>query len=147
VESDDEDRPSAAEHQVLDSLTVRPAGDLPPAGLEPLVSAEVAVLVALADPTRRRLLEVLVDIGRASATALADHLPVTRQAVVKHLHVLEAAGLVGAVRAGREVIYVAEPEPLNASARWLASLSAAWDRSRERPVEATADVARRCEPI
>jgi DNA-binding transcriptional ArsR family regulator len=87
-----------------------------------------AVLAALADPTRRQLLDVLVDAGRASATTLAGRLPVSRQAVVKHLHVLETAGLVEGVRAGREVLYSARPDPLDASARWLADLSAAWDR-------------------
>jgi len=86
------------------------------------------VLAALADPTRRQLLDVLVDTGRASATTLAGQLPVSRQAVVKHLQVLEAAGLVERVRAGREVLYSARPDPLDASARWLADLSAAWDR-------------------
>ena len=86
------------------------------------------VLAALADPTRRRLLDVLVDAGRASATTLAGHLPVSRQAVVKHLQVLETAGLVEGVRAGREVLYSVRPNPLDASARWLADLSAAWDR-------------------
>jgi DNA-binding transcriptional ArsR family regulator len=103
---------------------------------------QVAVLVALADPTRRRLLEVLVEVGRASATALAVQLPVSRQAVVKHLHVLEAAGLVGAVRAGREVIYAARPAPLDASASWLAELSATWVRSNQRVAGTTTDAAR-----
>ena len=86
------------------------------------------VLAALADPTRRRLLDVLVDAGRASATTLADSLPVSRQAVVKHLQVLENAGLVTGVRMGREVLYTAQRQPLDASARWLADLSATWDR-------------------
>jgi DNA-binding transcriptional ArsR family regulator len=86
------------------------------------------VLAALADPTRRRLLDVLVDAGQASATVLASRLPVSRQAVVKHLQVLETAGLVEGVRAGREVLYSARPEPLDASARWLANLSTSWDR-------------------
>jgi DNA-binding transcriptional ArsR family regulator len=92
-------------------------------------SEQVAgVLAALADPTRRQLLDALADAGRASATALAGRLPVSRQAVVKHLQVLETAGLVEAARAGREVLYSVRPEPLDASARWLADLSAAWDR-------------------
>jgi DNA-binding transcriptional ArsR family regulator len=98
------------------------------------------VLAALADPTRRLLLDVLVDAGRASATTLAGRLPVSRQAVVKHLQVLEAAGLVDGVRAGREVLYSARPAPLDASARWLAKLSAAWDRrldALKRAAEAT----------
>jgi DNA-binding transcriptional ArsR family regulator len=86
------------------------------------------VLAALADPTRRQLLDVLVDAGRASATTLAGRLPVSRQAVVKHLQVLETAGLVEGVRAGRERLYSARPAPLDASARWLADLAAAWDR-------------------
>lgn len=110
----------------------RPAGvELPAAG-EVTVNSEVtvnieAVLAALADPMRRRLLDVLVDAGRASATTLGGRLPVSRQAVGKHLRVLEAAGLVEGVRAGREVLYSARPDPLDASARWLASLSAGWD--------------------
>jgi len=86
------------------------------------------VLAAVADPTRRQLLDVLVEAGRASATTLAGRLPVSRQAVVKHLQVLETAGLVEGVRAGREVLYSVRPDPLDASARWLADLSAAWDR-------------------
>ena len=69
-----------------------------PAGVERVGD----VLAALADPTRRQLLDVLVDAGRASATTLAGRLPVSRQAVVKHLQVLEAAGLVEGVRAGRD---------------------------------------------
>ena len=86
------------------------------------------VLAALADPTRRQLLDLLLQAGRASATTLAGPLPVSRQAVVKHLQVLQTAGLVEGVRAGREVLYALCPDPLDASARWLADLSAAWDR-------------------
>src|SRR5436309_11460631 len=61
----------------------QPAGavEQPPGG------CELGVFAALADPTRRRVLEVLVEAGWASATALAGRLPVSRQAVVKHLHV------------------------------------------------------------
>lgn len=86
------------------------------------------VLGALADPTRRRLLEALAEAGQASATTLADRLPVSRQAVVKHLHVLEQAGLVAGGRSGREVLYRVRPDPLDASARWLDDLAATWDR-------------------
>lgn len=86
------------------------------------------VLTALADPTRRALLDVLADTGQASATVLAARLPVSRQAVVKHLQVLEAAGLVTGARAGREVRYTVRPEPLDAAARWLDQRAAAWDR-------------------
>jgi hypothetical protein len=53
---------------------------------------------------------------------------VSRQAVIKHLHVLEDVGLVIGGRAGREVLYQVRPEPLDISARWLADRAAAWDR-------------------
>lgn len=86
------------------------------------------VLLAMSDPTRRRVLEALAEEGTASATLLAGRLPVSRQAVVKHLRVLEDAGLVSGARAGREVRYEVRPEPLDASARWLADLAATWDR-------------------
>lgn len=108
--------------------------------------SEVAVLVAFADATRRRLLEILVGVGRASATGLADHLPISRQAVVKHLHILESAGLVAGFRSGREVLYVARPGPLNASARWLVELSAAWHRRLAAPVRARPEDRSRREP-
>jgi DNA-binding transcriptional ArsR family regulator len=85
------------------------------------------VFVALADPTRRRLLDVLAARGEASATALAARLPVSRQAIVKHLAVLDRAGLVQGSRRGREVRYTVRPERLDATARWLASLAAEWD--------------------
>ena len=86
------------------------------------------VLAAMADPTRRELLEDLAARGEGTATALADGLPITRQAVVKHLAVLDRAGLVAARRRGREVRYVARPEGVAATARWLAGLAADWDR-------------------
>ncbi|MBA2694274.1 MAG: winged helix-turn-helix transcriptional regulator [Actinobacteria bacterium] len=108
----------------------QPPGVGPPAGGGATEEAEEVgvVLAALADPTRRQLLDVLVEAGQASATTLAGRLPVSRQAVVKHLQVLKTAGLVERVRAGREVLYAARRDPLDASARWLADLSATWDR-------------------
>jgi DNA-binding transcriptional ArsR family regulator len=86
------------------------------------------VLVALADPTRRQLLDLLAAYGEASATLLADRLPVSRQAVVKHLAVLDAAGLVAGGRVGREVRYAVRPAALNATAQWMAALAVDWDR-------------------
>ncbi|MFD7449706.1 ArsR/SmtB family transcription factor [Kitasatospora sp. NPDC059827] len=86
------------------------------------------VLTALADPTRRRLLELIGAQGEATATTLARHLPVSRQAVVKHLAVLDAAGLVSGDRIGREVRYTVRPAALDSTARWMASLAADWDR-------------------
>ncbi|WP_225726678.1 MULTISPECIES: helix-turn-helix transcriptional regulator [unclassified Nocardia] len=86
------------------------------------------VLTALADPTRRQLLDLLAAHGRATATMLADGLPITRQAVVKHLSVLDTAGLVDSVKVGREVRYSVRSEALDATARWMAALVADWDR-------------------
>jgi DNA-binding transcriptional ArsR family regulator len=86
------------------------------------------VFFALADPTRRHLLDLLAESGFASATALAAHVPISRQAVLKHLRVLEDAAVVGHERAGREVRYHVRPEPLTASARWLTDRANAWDR-------------------
>lgn len=86
------------------------------------------VLVALADPTRRKLLDLLAARGEVTATALAEDLPVSRQAVVKHLGVLDAAGLVSGSRVGREVRYTVRPAALDATARWMATLAADWDR-------------------
>jgi DNA-binding transcriptional ArsR family regulator len=92
------------------------------------VEAVDSVLVALADPTRRQVLELLAAQGEATATTLAERLPVSRQAVVKHLAVLDAAGLVSGGRVGREVRYAVRPAALDATARWMASLAADWDR-------------------
>lgn len=85
------------------------------------------VLAAMADPTRRALLDSLAEGGEASATSLALGLPVTRQAVVKHLAVLERAGLVTPRREGREVRYALCPAPLVDAAGWLGGLAADWD--------------------
>ncbi|GAB2691579.1 ArsR/SmtB family transcription factor [Kitasatospora kifunensis] len=87
-----------------------------------------SVLVALADPTRRQLLDLLAAQGEVTATTLAERLPVSRQAVVKHLAVLDAAGLVSGCRVGREVRYAVRPAALDATARWMAGLAADWDR-------------------
>ena len=85
------------------------------------------VLAALADPTRRRVLDVIAAHGEATATAVAAELPVSRQAVVKHLAVLDHAGLVTGHRQGREVRYAVRPAPLTATAAWIADLAAEWD--------------------
>ena len=82
---------------------------------------------AVADPTRRRVLDVLLDRGEATATIVARELPVTRQAVAKHLTVLDRAGLVEARRHGREVRYAIRPQRLDAATRSLALVAAEWD--------------------
>jgi DNA-binding transcriptional ArsR family regulator len=85
------------------------------------------VVVALADATRRQVLDRLAAHGEATATRLAAELPVSRQAIVKHLAVLEQAGLVVGGRTGREVRYTLRSQPLDATARWMAGLAAEWD--------------------
>ena len=82
---------------------------------------------AIGDPTRRRVLDLILDRGEATATAVAGELPVTRQAVAKHLLVLDRAGLVEARREGREVLYVVRPQRLDDAARSIASVAAQWD--------------------
>jgi DNA-binding transcriptional ArsR family regulator len=85
------------------------------------------VFAALADPTRWRVLTLLAERGDGTATTLAGELPVSRPAVIKHLAVLDRAGLVESRRRGREVRYTVRPERLDAAARDLADLAAAWD--------------------
>ena len=82
---------------------------------------------AVGDPTRRRVLDLLLDRGEASATELAGELPVTRQAVVKHLAVLDRARLVEGRRHGREVRYAVRPQRLVAATRSMAQVAAEWD--------------------
>src|ERR687888_676340 len=82
---------------------------------------------AVADPTRRRVLDVLLDRGEATATIVAGELPVTRQAVAKHLAVLDRAGLVEGRRRGREMRYSIRPQRLDAATRSLAQVAAEWD--------------------
>ena len=93
-----------------------------------LAAAEVDELwTAVGDPTRRRVLDLLLDRGEASATTLAGELPVTRQAVVKHLAVLDRAGLVEGMRQGREVRYAVRPQRLVVATRSMAQVAAEWD--------------------
>ena len=86
-----------------------------------------AVFLALGDPTRRRLLALLGARGEASATDLSRELPVTRQAVNKHLATLAAAGLVDARRSRRDVLYHPTPAPMSEAMAWMAEVGAQWD--------------------
>jgi DNA-binding transcriptional ArsR family regulator len=86
-----------------------------------------AIFGALADPMRRQVLSLVVERGPVSATALGHTLPVSRQAVVKHLTVLRNAGLVAAQRQGQEVHYELRSEALTEASEWIAQLSARWD--------------------
>ncbi|HEX5967283.1 MAG TPA: metalloregulator ArsR/SmtB family transcription factor [Intrasporangium sp.] len=87
-----------------------------------------AVFACLADDSRRHVLDVLVRDGRASASAIAREVQISRQAVAKHLSLLAEAGLVTSERAGREVLYTVRPDPLQEAAQWLDRAAVAWDR-------------------
>ncbi len=83
---------------------------------------------AIGDPSRRRVLDLLVSNGEASAWSLAEHVPFSRQAVSKHLVVLEEAGLVSRRKQGREVLYQVDVNRLDEARRAMADLAAQWDR-------------------
>ncbi len=83
---------------------------------------------AIADPSRRRVLDLLVSNGEVSASWLAGHVPFSRQAVSKHLAVLEEARLVSRRKQGREVLYQVEADRLDQATRAMAALAAQWDR-------------------
>jgi DNA-binding transcriptional ArsR family regulator len=85
------------------------------------------VFPALADPTRRQILEWLDGGESPTATELATRLPITRQAVTKHLKELERAGLVSSVRQGRETRYSAAIDGLDTAAIWLAARGVVWE--------------------
>jgi DNA-binding transcriptional ArsR family regulator len=91
------------------------------------VAARDAVFDALADPTRRQVLTLIGEHGEATASALARELPVSRQAIQKHLSSLAAAGLVAAKREGREVRYRLTPAPMSDVVSWMASVGGQWD--------------------
>jgi ArsR family transcriptional regulator, cadmium/lead-responsive transcriptional repressor len=94
----------------------------------PSLAEDDALWSAFADPTRRRVLEALLERGETTTTVLADDLPITRQAVAKHLAVLNRVGLVAGQRRGREVRYAVQPERLDAAADSMARVAARWDR-------------------
>jgi DNA-binding transcriptional ArsR family regulator len=85
-----------------------------------------AVFGALADPTRRQLLSAIA-AQPATATELAIELPISRQAVVKHLSALSDAGLLERERLGRDVRYRVTPAPLNDAVSWMAGVGGQWD--------------------
>ena len=82
---------------------------------------------ALGDATRRRLVSELSALGGASSTDLARVLPISRQAVSKHLDLLAEAGLVSCRRHGRAVVYRLTPEPFADAVSWMTQVGAAWD--------------------
>ncbi|WP_103352734.1 helix-turn-helix domain-containing protein [Amycolatopsis sp. CA-128772] len=82
---------------------------------------------AIGDPTRRRLLDLLLSEGRGTATSLSEHLPVTRQAVAKHLAVLDRAGLVHGRPEGREKQFHVDEAQLARAVAQLTEVGNTWD--------------------
>ena len=82
---------------------------------------------AIGDPTRRRMLDLLLGEGGGTATSLSERLPVTRQAVAKHLVVLDRVGLVHATTAGRERQFRVDEAQLSRAVAQLTDVGAAWD--------------------
>ena len=87
---------------------------------------------AIGDPTRRRMLDLLLAGGAGTATSLSEQLPVTRQAIAKHLGVLDRVGLVHATPAGRERRYRVDEAQLARAVAQLSSVGAAWDARLQR---------------
>jgi ArsR family transcriptional regulator, cadmium/lead-responsive transcriptional repressor len=83
---------------------------------------------AVADPSRRRVLDLLVRHGDASASWLAGQVPFSRQAVSKHLAVLEQVGLISRRKQGREVLYQVDADRLDQATSEMAELARQWDR-------------------
>jgi predicted transcriptional regulator len=87
---------------------------------------------AVGDPTRRRMLDLLLADGGGSATTLSQRLPVTRQAVAKHLGVLDRVGLVHGTPHGRERRYEVDEAQLARAVAQLSSVGATWDARLQR---------------
>lgn len=90
------------------------------------------VFHAVGDPTRRVILNTLRESGPLSVKELSGPLPMSRQAVTKHLDILEAVGLVGRATQGRERIQFLQAEPLRAMDDWLEPYAVAWEERLER---------------
>ncbi|MGI5148934.1 metalloregulator ArsR/SmtB family transcription factor [Plantactinospora sp. CA-294935] len=88
--------------------------------------AEVDVFTAVANPTRRQLLGLLLDRGERPVQELADHFDMRRPSLSEHLRVLKDAGLVVEHRAGRQRLYSLRPEPLRDVAEWLTPYERFW---------------------
>ena len=97
---------------------------------------------AIGDPTRRRLLDLLLADGAGTATTLSAHLPVTRQAVTKHLVVLDRVGLIHPTPAGREKRYHVDEAQLARAVAQLNSVGALWD-ARLRRIKSLAEAIQR----
>ena len=100
---------------------------------EPMPRAEpAAVFAALGEPTRIGLLGRLGDGAPRSIASLAREMPISRQALTKHLRVLESAGLASVERDGRETLYRIDPAGLMVAVAWIGSVSRQWDGAIDR---------------
>jgi DNA-binding transcriptional ArsR family regulator len=88
---------------------------------------EMLVFMALADPTRRNLLAHLAEHSPKTATQLSADFPITRQGILKHLTILENAGLVSVQQHGRDKRYTLCPEPLGKLEDWIKEIGHKWD--------------------
>jgi DNA-binding transcriptional ArsR family regulator len=110
-------------------------------------SVDSATLVAaVTEPTRRQMLDLLLELDEATATRLADSLPITRQAVSKHLAVLERAGLVEGRKHGRELLYRVNVAQFDRATQSLSELADTWDRRLARIKRIAESVAKNRRP-
>ena len=93
-----------------------------------IAGQEQAVFAAIADPTRRQMLEILATTESLTPTQFAEKLPITRQGVSKHFNILAEAGLVSEHKEGRERRYFLTPDPLDEATAWIRGLSALWEQ-------------------
>jgi DNA-binding transcriptional ArsR family regulator len=91
-----------------------------------------ALWSAVGDPTRRRLLDLLLADGGGTSTTLSEQLPVSRQAVAKHLGVLDRVGLVHGTPLGREHRYEVDAQQLARAVAQLAAIGTTWDARLQR---------------
>jgi DNA-binding transcriptional ArsR family regulator len=96
------------------------------------VAEPASLFDALGDRNRLRIITVLADGGPCSTSQVAHGLPVTRQAVSKHLLALEAVGLVRSKRLGRERVWTMRTQPLAEASDYLAAISRRWDQAIDR---------------
>jgi len=117
--------------------------------MSPRAVSEETLLEAVADTSRRQVLDLLLTHGEITPTELAVDLPFTRQAVAKHLAVLDRAGLVESTRQGREVRYSVRPEHLDVAIRAMARVAARWDARLEaiKRISESKSVARKRRPV
>ena len=86
------------------------------------------VFNALADTTRRSIIDILTTQGAHTATQLSQDMEITRQGVTKHINILIDAGLISTRKQGREVYYDVTPSPLANATQWISNIEAQWDK-------------------